>query len=206
MPSPTHSYNISGTIYSNSSIKGRSEIRVIITGSAGRTGQHIYIGGGTTVAKSLTLYVKNLTTGEVYPQVVITSSTTGRYLFDCKNFAEGFSNDDVILIRASTVTTTLNPDEDRDEGTMLRKEYHEDSGSRKRILVDEDGNEFNKENPIPILLTSETLDFMNVRKVLTKGGPNGRLSQIDYYYRGKQYRKTITYSGNTEDHSAIVEV
>ena len=203
---PTHPYNISGTVYSNSLIKGRSDIRVTITGSGGKTNQHIYIGGGTKIEKGLTLYVKNLNTKEVYPKPVITSSTTGKYLFDCRNFAEGHSTNDIILIRASTVTPTLNVTEDRDEGTVRQNEYHELAGARKRLPVNEDGNEYNADNPLPILISSETLDFMNVRKVLTKGGPNGRLSQIDYYYKGKQYRKTITYSGNTEDHSAIVEV
>lgn len=201
MPTPLNPQIIRGTVYSIVT-NGRSEVRVTIdTSASGGQTQDIYIGGSTQLEKGLTLFIKNLNTGELYPIPVITSSTTGKYLLECRNFKEGFENGHIIQIVASNVVDSLH---DSEEGDLQRE--HELIDARRRILVDRDGNEHDADNPIHVNITTETLDFLNAKKVLTKEGPNGRLSQKDWYYKGRHWRQTITYDDTVTTHEAIIEV
>ena len=197
---PDFSFNIAGTVY-ESIAKGRAERRIVIAGAGGMTGQDIYINGSTSTSKGLTLFVKNLTTGELYPQPVITSSTTGKYIFDCNNFVTAWAVGQEIQIIASNVVDTLHspPDDDQKEHSLI--------GARRRILVDRDGNEYDTDNPMPVLIKDSRMDYVNGSNVFTTNAM-GQVTQMDRTVEGKTYRKTLTYTsqGFPATESAWLEV
>ncbi len=202
MPPPT-SYLIEGTIRTNSLILGSAEIEHIIdTNENGVQGLNLFIGGGTTTTKT-TVYIKNLTTSE---EITISTGSDGVYVYDLANLSEGYSNEDVILIRVSTYLTN-DTEQTGEDFVRKNQEWNEQAQCPKRLLVDSFGNEINNQNPFPVQVIAENLDFMNCRRVYTRDPSNrNRIMQVDFYYKGKQYRKTITYTDTTTDHSIIEEV
>lgn len=191
MPNPTHSHVIRGTVYSTIT-KGRSEVRVTIDDSVPDQKQDIYIGGSTQTEKGLVLFVKNLNTGEVYPRDtdVTTSSSSGKYLFDCKNFAQGFENGHIIQIVASNVTDSLH---DSEEGDLQRE--HELISARRRLLVDREGNEIDSDNPLPVFMVTDNLFEMNGDMDYTHDS-SGRITKETKTIKGVVYSRTYTYTGN----------
>ncbi len=199
---PPDDYIIKGTCY-KSYFGGRTEVLVTIGSGAGTT-QDIYIVSDGILAKSQTLTCYNLTQDSTYQnsKTITTSSTSGKYLLSCNNFTDGWDVGDVILIIA---TNYIDSNRDKQYDDFLNR-FGGRIGAFSRLLVDEEGNEINHNNPLPVHITTETLDFLNAKKVITHGGPNRRISQIDWYYKGRHYRQIVTYSGDVTTHNAITEI
>lgn len=187
-PNPPNDYVIQGTV--NETItKGRVEVLVTI-GSGGGTIQNIYIVGDSGPAKSQTLTCYNLTedSGLQNPQTITTSSTTGKYILSCNNFKDGWEAGDVILIIANNVTETTHDKSYDDQITR-----NERIGARRRILVTEDGNEVDHENPLPIVPIN--IDMIDGPSVMTYSG--GSIATETKTINGVDYKKTYTWtSGN----------
>jgi len=203
MPNPRQSYILGGTCYKGI-VKGFSKIQhTVDTSEGGINTLDIYFGGTSTLLTSQTLNITLIREGEVIStDTTDPTSSTGKYIYDLNELE--YENGDLVEISGSTSLASL---DNTEEPTMsTEKSWHDASNSFRRILVAPDGTAVSSDAPLPVNLNADNLQFANVRRVITKEGPQGRPSRIDYYYKGKQYMQTITYSGTTEDWSTIDEV
>lgn len=201
---PPIPYNIEGKIRTNSLIKGSAEIEhTIDTNKGGQTGLDLYIGGGTTTAV-VTVNIKNLTTNK---EITIDSNSSGEYLYDLANLEDGYSDEDVLLIRVSTYTT--NDTDVFTESRIIQKDtYNETAKAIKNSLVDGYGNEFNSQNPLPTKPITEDFTGLNYSLVWTHDS-SGRMITETRTYKGKSIRRTWTFTGNNyyaDSHSGWIEV
>ena len=183
-------YLISGTVY-RTFVTGRVDVRVTISG-VGST-QDIIIKGSTDIAASQLLTFTNLTTDETGTD---TTNASGQYSFDCQNFTSGYTDGDIIKIVANNKVTTDDIDVETDETYVRRKEYHESSKARKRILVDLEGNEFTEENPMPVFILDDNFENVNCDRswVVTRG--DGQPDSESVVYKGDTYTRTFTFTSN----------
>lgn len=190
MSPPLNDYVIKGTVYETFT-KGRTEVEVTIGSGAGTT-QDIYIVGDSGLAKSQTLTCYNLTQDTTYsdPQTITTSSTTGKYILSCNNFTTtNWAEGDVILIIASNLVQT---DRDKQEDDFLNRMGNR-VGARARVLVDQEGNEIEHENPLPIVPIN--IDLQDGPSVMTYSG--GNIATETKTINGVDYKKTYTWSAGT---------
>ena len=188
-PSTRADYVIRGTVYDTIS-PGRVETQITI-GSGPGTTQDIYIVGSTNTAKSQTLTCYNLTQDSELTNslIVKTSSTTGKYLISCNNFEAGWNENDIILIITTNVTETSSDKSEDDE--VLRNQR---SGSRRRNLVDEEGNEISSNNPLPVFIIDENFESVNVERSWNITNIDGQPEYEEVIYKGITYRRTFTYT------------
>ena len=132
------------------------------------------------------------------------TQSNGKWAYDLNELA--YENGDLVEISGSNALSTI--DEDEEPQMPTQGSWFEAAKAFKRILVAPDGTEVSSDAPLPVIVHADNLQYANVRRIITKGGPQRRISQTDYYYKGKQYRQTITYDldANTEDWSAIGEI
>jgi len=188
---PGSPYQISGTVKKGPR-EGYDEVTHTVDTGVGSGTVNLFLDSGTTLAQSQTVYIYNITQGQV---VTATTNSVGQYLYDLADMT-AYANGDELRIWSSDISATRRWDVEEvtgvdDSTAKYKPEAHQNS--TRIVKAGREGKEHTEDYPESVNVMNFIINSENPNVVYAYSG--GLLQTETVTIKGNSYKKTYTYSG-----------